>query len=255
MFNFGMPKNWFAVLRNAEGGEGGGAGGGGSTGPAAGAEGGAAAAGDGAPPATTFLGEAAAAAAGEKVADPAVPAVAVEGETKAAEGAASVPAFDLAAVTLAEGFTLAEETGKAFSDLLANADLSPQERGQQLIDLHQTAVQDAVKAVTEKMTADSAETWTNINNEWRTSVAQLPEFKSNPEAEGGKVMQALLSVGADEKFFQAMDLTGAGNNPAVMQVLHRLAQPFLEGGAVNGNGKTVSARRLGDNIYTSANKS
>jgi hypothetical protein len=170
-----------------------------------------------------------------------------EGEAKPAEGGEAPATFDLTAVKLPEGVTIDENVGKSFAEILSKADLSPQERGQQLIDLHVKALQDVQTTFTEQ----AKTTWTEMNDKWRAETIALPEFKGNPEAEAGKVMQALVAVGADEKFFQAMDLTGAGNHPAVMQVLHRLTKPFIEGGAVGGNGKAVSARKLGDNIYTS----
>lgn len=239
MYKFG--KNWLGLLRNADGADGGGTGAADAaavTEQAVSPEASAGAEGD--TPAATFISEA---KAGEPPA---------EGETKAVEGAGETPAaFDLATVKLPEGVELDAEVGKAFSDLLGNAELSPQERGQQLLDLHVKALADVQKASADAMAEESKATWTRMNDEWRGQIKDLPEFKENPDAEAGKVLQALKAVGADEKFFQAMDLTGAGNHPAVLQVLHRLAKPFMEGGSVSGNGKAMSSRRLGDNIYTS----
>jgi hypothetical protein len=241
---FSPEWNWFGALRNAEGAEGGGAG----------AADAAAGAGDVASteaqaespvdaPASTFLTEAAKPAEGEtKVPPESEPKV--EGEAPAA--------FDLAAIKLPEGFELSEETGKLFSEVLGNDKLSPQERGQQLLDLHTKTLGDMQTAMQEQMATQSRETWTKMNDEWRGQIKDLPEFKANPDAEAGKILQALKAVGADESFFAAMDLTGAGNHPVVMQVLHRLAKPFLEGGAVVGSGKTAPARQLGANIYTSS---
>jgi len=232
-----FERNWFGLLRAADGVEGGGtivADAAAVDGVVASPEGVAGAEGDA--PAGTFLSDAAKPAAAEGVAKP-------EGEAPAT--------FDLAAIKLPEGVTLDEEVGKAFSDLFNNAELSPQERGQQLLDLHVKSLGDLQTQANEAMQTAARETWTKMNDEWRGQIKDLPEFKANPDAEAGKVLQALKAVGADEKFFQAMDLTGAGNHPAVMQVLHRLSKPFIEGSAVGGNGKPVASRELGANIYTS----
>jgi len=231
-----LGQNWISFLRNAEGVDGGGA----SDGGASGTE-----TGDGA----------AAVVAGDDVAAPATSLLTEAVKPAEAAPEAEVPAaFDAATATLPEGVTLDEEVSKSFSDILGNAELSPQERGQQLLDLHTKALGDLQKSSAEATAAANLESWTKTNDAWRAEIKELPEFKANPDAEVGKIMQALVAVGADEKFFAAVDLTGAGNNPAIMQVLHRLAQPFLEGGAVSGNGKAVSAKRLGDNIYTSTTK-
>lgn len=234
-----FENSWFGLLRAADGAEGGGtivADAAAVDGQVASPEGVAGAEGDA--PAGTFLSDAAKPAA-----------AAAEGEAKS-EGEAPV-VFDLAAIKLPEGVTLDEEVGKAFGDIFNNAELSPQERGQQLLDLHVKALGDLQTQASEVMQTQARETWTKMNDEWRGQIKDLPEFKANPDAEAGKVLQALKAVGADEKFFQAMDLTGAGNHPAVMQVLHRLSKPFIEGGAVGGTGKQGASRELGANIYTS----
>jgi hypothetical protein len=237
-----LGQNWISFLREAEGVDGGGASDGGASGTDAGDGVAAVVAGDdAAAPATTLLTE-----AGK-------PAEVAPAEAEAAPPEAPA-AFDAAAATLPEGVLLDAEISKSFSEILGNAELSPQERGQQLLDLHTKALGDLQKSATDAMNAANLESWKKTNDAWRDEIKSLPEFKTDPDAEVGKIMQALVSVGADEKFFAAVDLTGAGNNPAIMQVLHRLAQPFVEGGAVSGNGKAVSAKRLGDNIYTSTTK-
>lgn len=249
-----MWKYRFAILCIPADGEGGGASNDGS-GSDAGAGAGEGAAGD--PPASaaasetapkTFLNEAAAKLAEPKLDAEGKPVVEEGGEAKAEEAPA---AFDLAAVKLPEGVELDADVGKSFSDILANAELSPQERGQQLLDLHTTALKAAAESAVEQVKAANLETYTKMNDAWRKEIPNLPEFKDNPEAEGGKVFQALISIGADQKFFDALDLTGAGNNPEILRVLHRLTKPYMEGGAVTGTGAAAQKKELGANIYTS----
>lgn len=241
-------KFWLSLLREAEG-EGGGAGGGDGSGAPAGeagaSEAGAAPAPAAAPsaeaPTKTFLGEKAGAKA--------------EGAAAGAEegnaGAKDTGAFDPAALTLPEGFEMTEELSTGLAGILNNAELSPQDRAQQLVNLHATTVKSVVESVTQQLQDSNMALWRQTNDEWRAKIKELPEFKSDPDAEAGKVLQALKAVGASDEFFQAMDLTGAGNNPAILQVLHRLAKPFMEGGSVASGDKASSGRQLGANIYTS----
>lgn len=230
----------FSLLRAAEDGGGGGDGDSSSGAVAVEGEGEAAAtvATEPSPPATTFLSEAAKAAA------------TTEGE--AAEGKAVEPPapFDPATLTLPEGLEMTEELGKSLGELLNDPDMSAQERGQKLIDLHASTL----KTVAESLTQANMELWKTTNDDWRNQIKELPEFKDNPDAEAGKIMQALTSVGAGEEFFKALDLTGAGNHPAILQVFHWLTKPYIEGGAVNGMGGPKTPRQLGANIYTSAAK-
>lgn len=199
-------------------------------------------------PQTTFLNEAAKALNQPKLDAEGKPVAEDGGEAKV-EGAPAI--FDLTAAKLPEGVELAAEVGKAFSDILSNPDLSPQDRGQQLLDLHTTALKAAAESAVEQVNAANLETYTKMNDAWRKEIPNLPEFKDNPEAEGGKVFQALISIGADQKFFDALDLTGAGNNPEILRVLHRLTKPYMEGGAVTGTGAAAQKKELGANIYTS----
>lgn len=238
--NIGM-KFWNSLRRNAEV-EGSGGAVGETSGDSVG-EGEVVAADSPPPPATTFLNEAGKPA--EASAEGEVPPAGEE--EKPAEPPA---AFDVAALTLPEGLELPEEMGKAFAELLDDGKLTSQERGQKLIDMYS----ENMKAAAEQLTQANMDLWKSTNDGWREEIKNLPEFKNNPDAEAGKVMQALTSVGAGEEFFAALDMTGAGNNPAILQVLHRLAQPFMEGGAVQGQGAAKAARQLGANIYTSAKK-
>jgi hypothetical protein len=172
-----MMTFWIGPLRSAEGVDGGGAGDGGS-----GADAGAAAAGGdaGASPAAapaTFLGEAAAKQAEGQ--EPPKEGEAPAGETKEESPAA----FDVAALQLPEGFELNAETGKVFAELMSDDKLSPQERGQKMLDLHATALKETTEALVEQVTKANLDAWTKMNDEWRTAIKELPEFKSDPDAE------------------------------------------------------------------------
>lgn len=254
MNNLAM-KFWLSLHRNAEGEGGGGAGGDGGQAGAepAGGEGAAPAAG-GESPSPSLLSRAGQepAAGNDTVAGGADTLEGGESKEGGEGGEAPAP-FSVESLTLPEGFELDAELGKSFSDILTNDKLSPQERGQALADLHAQTVQKVTQAVTEQLQTQGMEAFTQMNADWAKQTRELPEFKANPDAEVGKIFQVLTTLGAGEEFFTAVDMTGAGNHPAIMQVLHRLVQPFLEGGPVGGEGKPVAGKQLGANIYKSAN--
>ena len=216
---------WFRLARSAES-EGGGTGGG------AGAEGVGTTAGEGgapqdAPPATLLSGGDTQAGGQDTKAG---------GQDTLAGGQDTQPggeepaAFDPAAVTLPEGFSVPEETMAEFSGILSDTALTPQERGQKLLDLYASNLQAQATAAGEA----NAQAWQKLNDEWRTAAMALPEFAGKAEAEIGAVKQGLLAAGATPDFFKALDLTGAGNNPHVLQVLHKLTLPYREGKPIGG---------------------
>lgn len=148
-----------------------------------------------------------------------------------------VVAFDVAALTLPEGITFTEEEGSAFAEVL-NGELSPQERGQKLVDLYLASQEAMNKAGQEAAVA----AWNSMNEQWRTELRALPEFASGFEAGLGEIKQALTSLGAKDEFFHALDLTGAGNNPHVVQMLHKLTRPYVEGQSVGGEAPAVRSQ-------------
>ena len=216
---------WFRLARSAEG-EGGGAGGG------AGAEGVGTTAGEGgasqdAPPAT-LLSDVTAQTNGQDTQAGSQDTLAGGQDTQ--PGGEEPAAFDPAVVTLPEGFSVPEETMTAFSGILSDAALTPQERGQKLLDLYASNLQAQATAAGEA----NAQAWQKLNDEWRTAAMALPEFAGKAEAEIGAVKQGLLAAGATPDFFKALELTGAGNNPHVLQVLHKLTLPYREGKPIGG---------------------
>lgn len=221
------------VVRNAEG-AGGTAGGGEAEAPASGAgvtAPGTPPSGGGAPAQQTLLnggGEGGEAAPTTEGAAPPSPA----GE------ATAEASFSLEGLSLPEGLEIPEELGTAFTEALNSPDLSPQERGQRLLDLYANSAEQ----MREAGEAAATEAWMNLNEEWRTATRALPEFASNFEGELGAIKQALVAAGAGDEFFSVLDLTGVGNNPHVLSVLHKLTQPLREGAAVGGGASTPRPR-------------
>lgn len=164
------------------------------------------------------------------------------------EAEAEVEAFDVAKLTLPEGFELPEELGGEFTKLV-NGEMSPQERGQALLDLYVKQVEDQAKAGAEA----GAKAWADLNAQWRDEIKALPEFAGKVDEELGATKQALLAAGATPEFFKALDLTGAGNNSHIVQMFHKLTQHLREGKGVSGGAKPMSARSAASIMYPSMN--
>lgn len=161
-----------------------------------------------------------------------------EGGEAPVAGQSPAPAFDPAQLTLPEGITITPEETSAFAEIL-NGEFSPQERGQKLLDLYFSQQEALNKAGQEA--AISA--WNTMNEQWREEVRAMPEFAGDLQAKLGGIKQALTTLGADENFFSALDLTGAGNNPHVLRMLAKLTAPYIEGGAVGGETTSTVASK------------
>lgn len=126
-----------------------------------------------------------------------------------------------------EGFTLDPEIAKEAGELFKGLNLS-QEGGQKLIDFYTAKTQEAAEA--------PYKAYTDMRKEWRDQVAasdlgpKLAEVKTT-------VSRALDSLGDPKlatEFREAMDLTGAGDHPAFIRVINKLAQMVTEGKPVAG---------------------
>lgn len=169
-------------------------------------------------------------------------------DTQAGGEAEAIEAFDVAKLALPEGFELPEELGKEFTKLV-NDKMTPQERGQALLDLYTKQVEDQAKAGVEA----GAKAWADLNAQWRDEIKALPEFAGKVDEELGATKQALLAAGATPEFFKALDLTGAGNNSHIVQMFHKLTQHLREGKGVSGGAKPMSARSAASIMYPSMN--
>jgi hypothetical protein len=129
-----------------------------------------------------------------------------------------------------EGYELdkgvVEEAGTLFKELGLS-----QSRAQKLVDFYSKhAIASANESV--KLWQDTREAWIN-------------EVKASPDL-GGKLDQVKTTISkaidglGDPKlasdFREAMDYTGAGNNPAFIRAFYKLSQKVTEGTAVGGGG-------------------
>ncbi len=170
-----------------------------------------------------------------------------EGKTLATEPVEAP--FDAEKLTLPEGYTKSERFDQ-FTDWAKEAGIN-QSQAEKLIALYAEDLKhivEADKAVVEKMNAD----WIN-------------EVKADKELGGANLAVVKQTISkvldnpdlADPKLREALDVTGAGNHPAVIRSLYRMAQKLTEGASVagqpparNGAGElTNQPRSIADAFY------
>jgi len=176
---------------------------------------------------------AAAAATTPAPADAPKPAPSIAGEAPKPDDKKAEPAagpFDPKAIKIPDGAKVDEKAVAAFSEIFNDPKLSSQDRGQKLIDFHNAAL----KAASDASTA----AWTDTTTKW------VSEIKADQKIGGDKlpatvatISKAIDSLGAEgaQAFRQALDITGAGNHPAVVRALHAFATLLTEGKHVTGS--------------------
>ena len=135
--------------------------------------------------------------------------------------------FDADKLTLPEGFEKGEHFDQ-FTEWSKEAGIT-QPQAQKLIDLY--------KASSESASTKIYDAWREQNEKWQNEV------KGDQELGGTKLEGVRQTISklldnpelSDPKFREALDYTGAGNNPAVIRTLYRWAQKLSEGAPVAGN--------------------
>ena len=144
-----------------------------------------------------------------------------------------------------EGIEIDEAQFSSALEIINNPDLSSVEVGKKLIDLQIKMTQEAMGAAEEAGNA----AWDEMQTQWQEEAKALPKI-------GGDALPATLTAikaglkraGATKKTFEALALTGAGNNPEIIKVLHALTKPLTEGGPVQGSTVTPKLSRA-ERIY------
>jgi hypothetical protein len=140
--------------------------------------------------------------------------------------------------TVPQGIDAQDPAVDAFASAALDAGVSP-ETAQRLID---AAAPEIVKAMTQPYQA-----WKDLQENWQTQV------RNDPEIGGAKFDRVVLPTIAkamdrygDPGLREALAVTGAGNNPAIIRTLYTLSRMVTEGRPVQGNpahgGKTPAER-------------
>lgn len=111
-----------------------------------------------------------------------------------------------------------------------------QDQAQTLVDFYTAKTQEAYQ--------QRFKLYQELRDTWRDEVKADPEIGGKLDVVRTTVAKAIDSLG-DPKlaadFRQAMDFTGAGDNPAFIKAFYRLAQKVTEGSHVAGKGPSPVA--------------
>jgi hypothetical protein len=136
-----------------------------------------------------------------------------------------------------EGFALDEEVSKEAGALFKGLNLS-QDQAQSLVDFYTKQTREAFEA--------PFNAWKDTQDKWISEVKADPEIGGRLDQVKATVSRAIDGLG-DPKlaadFRQAMDYTGAGNNPAFIRAFYKLAQKVTEGGAVQGRNPSAFGQK------------
>jgi len=152
--------------------------------------------------------------------------------------------FDFSKVTLPEGMTLPDETQAVVKSVFTDPKLTPEERFSSLAKLY--------AAETAKATQAIHQSWHDLNNKW------VSEIQADKDLGGERLTREvvpavakLLDTYGDPGVREALNLTGAGNHPAIIRTLYRAAKALTEGGHIAGSPPGTSAGR-GPNLTVGA---
>ena len=135
---------------------------------------------------------------------------------------------------LPEGASVDDESLKAASTLFADSGLS-QEQAQKFIDLAVSREQAAARK--------GVQAFVDLQTKW------VSEIKADPDIGGDKFQASIASAAraidrlAIPGLREALDLTGAGNNPAIVKAFARIGQMISEDRFRPGNGAPPAAAK------------
>jgi hypothetical protein len=137
-----------------------------------------------------------------------------------------------------EGFELDKDIAAEFGTLAKKHNLT-QSGAQELVDFHINKTKEAFEAPFNAY-ADKRQEWRDqINSDSEIGGSKLSGVKVSI----GKLIDSFGDPKIAEAFREAMDYTGAGDNPAVVKGLYALAKRLTEGAAVRGNGPSPEGQR------------
>lgn len=149
-----------------------------------------------------------------------------------------------------EGVVIPESASNLFKDMNLSND-----QAQKFVDYYMTQVQEQQKAANGSALA--------IRESWRAQVKADPDIGPRLPAVRQTISSALDVIGdakLSQQFREAMDFTGAGDNPAFVKTLYKLAQmvteprrhvqggPSPEGQKRPGQGPPSAAKALYPNL-------
>jgi hypothetical protein len=158
-----------------------------------------------------------------------------EGEEKPKPDVASGAPEKYEDFKLPEGYKFDDAALKDIQGLFKDAGLN-QEAAQKMVDYYAKNGLQAAEAPY-KLWADTQKSWIKEIEDTHGSKADTMRTDIN------KGLDAVLtSPKLNRAFREALDMTGAGSNPAFFEALSLLVKPFLEGTVVKGGGPTKESQ-------------
>lgn len=136
---------------------------------------------------------------------------------------------------LPDGYQFDPETLKTAQATFKELGLT-QEQGQKLVDLYAANGITAAEA--------PYKLWADTQTQWVDQImSDFGESKANEmRTDINKGIEAAFPPKLQRAFREAIDLTGAGSNPAMFEAFHTLFKPFLEGTPVKGGAPTKESQ-------------
>lgn len=111
-----------------------------------------------------------------------------------------------------------------------------QDQAQKLVDTYSKVGREATEA--------PYKAWANLQKEWMSDITD--RFGSKSEAirtDISKAIDSALPPSLARSFRSALDLTGAGSNPDIVEALSIMFKPFVEGGSLKPGGISPEANK------------
>lgn len=138
--------------------------------------------------------------------------------------------------TVPEGVTLDEKTLTDATAMFKEMGLD-QAGAQKLIDFHTAKAKEAAEA--------PGKAWNDLRTDWQNKVKADPEIGGKLSEVRETVGRALDSLGPElaREVRDAMNLTGAGDHPAIVKAFYKMAQAVNEGKHVAGGNPSPAGQK------------
>jgi hypothetical protein len=145
----------------------------------------------------------------------------------------TAPELKFDSIKMPEGLKLEGEAKDAFTRAIAEGD--PNKRAQALLDLYAGESKKAQEGV--------YKTFHEMNKQWVDSVKSDSEIGGDNWANTQKTIAKALDTFGTPGVRQALNLTGAGNNPDVIKTFYKMAKALAEGSHASGNPPTQTGEK------------
>lgn len=155
-------------------------------------------------------------------------------ETKTEDTAAEPVTME--ALKLPENMEIPEELQEDFLSVVNDPELSRADLINKLIEMQGASLEASQEA--------AAKDWADLRTSWLEEARALPEIGGEKfDQTCADIKEGLNAAGATRDAYAAFDMTGAGDNPHIIQLMHKLVQPFLEKKPTTGNPVTTPTDR------------